>query len=316
MVKKVFFSFVIMLYFLLFFFLFLFYSPFELFRSYLITTAMTTKSHQYFATFFYEEEDILKVISNHRVIEANEITRLQDIVIHSKKNPLYKLKTINGKGYSGYLVEIYDPTRIQLVTSSKIGEEGENALEIAEREKAKAVINSVGFYDPNWVSNGAIAHGTVIQNGKVISDYGEANVGGGYIGFTKKGKLFLGNVSTEKLLSLGVSDAIQFGPYLIINGKESVVNGNGGFGLAPRTAIGQKKDGTVLFLVINGRIPSSIGASMKDLIQIMKQNGAYNAANLDGGSSSVLVLDSKVINRPVGGGKNGLRKLPVFWVLK
>ena len=82
MVKKVFFSFVIMLYFLLFFFLFLFYSPFELFRSYLITTAMTTKSHQYFATFFYEEEDILKVISNHRVIEANEITRLQDIVIH------------------------------------------------------------------------------------------------------------------------------------------------------------------------------------------------------------------------------------------
>lgn len=302
---------------LLFLFLFLFYSPFSYVRDLFITTAMTTKSHQGLAKFFFDDRYIAKVMCQNRVIEVEEITNLDSIHIENKKNSfLFRKKNIYGPGYSGYLVEIPDPSNVHLVVSSKIGKEGETALSVAKRENASVVMNAVGFYDPDWSSNGAIAHGTVIRGGKIISTYGTSNVGGGFVGFTKNGKLFLGKVSVPQVLDQGVVNAVEFGPFLIVNGKSSFVSGDGGFGVAPRSAIGQRRDGTVLFLVINGRIPSSIGASMKELIAIMRKYGAYNAVNMDGGSSSVLVIHQKVVNRTVGGGKNGLRKLPVFWTVK
>ena len=72
----------------------------------------------------------------------------------------------------------------------------------------------------------------------------------------------------------------------------------------------------VLFLVINGRLASSIGADMVDLTDIMENYGAYNAANLDGGSSSALIINQQIINTPVAGGSNGLRDMSTFWVVK
>lgn len=305
------------MYFLLFVFLFLFYSPFSSFRKYFITTAMTTKSHQYLAQFFYHDADILKVMSQNNVIEVSEVSDLSHIQIcRQKKKPFFQWKKIYGGGYSGYLVEIFDPTRVSLSISSHFGKMGETGLEIARREEVKIVMNAVGFYDPDWSGSGGLPHGIVIQNGKIISEYGSSNVGGGFVGFTKEGKLFLGKVSSADILKRGIIHAVEFGPFLIVNGKKSTVVGNGGFGIAPRSAIGQRKDGTVLFLVINGRIPSSLGASIQDLIDIMEENGAYNAVNMDGGSSSSLIINQKIINRPVGNGENGLRKLPVFWTVK
>ena len=123
-------------------------------------------------------------------------------------------------------------------------------------------------------------------------------------------------MTKEQALAKGCRDAIEFGPYLIVNGKSSFITGNGGWGIAPRTAIGQRKDGIVLMLVINGRIPSSIGADMVDLTEIMENYGAYNAANLDGGSSSELVINQKIVNTPVAAGSYGLRDMPTFWVVK
>ena len=123
-------------------------------------------------------------------------------------------------------------------------------------------------------------------------------------------------MSKEKAVSMGLRDAIEFGPFLIVNGKRSFISGNGGWGVAPRSAIGQRQDGIVLFLVINGRLATSIGADMIDLCDIMERYGAYNAANLDGGSSSELVIDNKIINTPVAGGKDGLRDMSTFWVVK
>ena len=177
-------------------------------------------------------------------------------------------------------------------------------------------MNAGGFYDPDWNSNGAIPHGTVISNGKVVSDYMDANMGGGFIGFTKDNKLILGKISKDEAINKGYRDAIEFGPYLIVNGKRSFIKGNGGWGIAPRTAIGQREDGIVLFLVINGRLANSIGADMIDLTDIMENYGAINAANLDGGSSSELVIHNKIINTPVAGGENGLRNMPTFWIVR
>ena len=106
-------------------------------------------------------------------------------------------------------------------------------------------------------------------------------------------------MSKDDAINMGYRDAIEFGPYLIINGKRSFVKGNGGWGIAPRSAIGQRQDGIVLLVVINGRIASSIGADMIDLCDIMENYGAYNAANLDGGTSSVLVVGDTIVNDPI-----------------
>lgn len=96
--------------------------------------------------------------------------------------------------------------------------------------------------------------------------------------------MYLGKISTSRAIEFGIRDAVEFGPFLIVNGKSSFINGNGGYGVHPRTAIAQRKDGIVLFLVIDGRSLKSKGADMNDLVKILLRYHAYNAANLDGGN--------------------------------
>ena len=306
-------------------FLFLFYGPWAGFRNFWITSAMTTMNHQYLATWFYSDETIQKVLANNKVIEVTEDTdpdmiKLRKytsktiykneyekaVLTKDPGNDLYKVIEVSGSSYQGFLVAVYDPSNVR----------GESILTVSKRENAIIAMNAGGFYDPDWNSNGAIPHGTVISNGKVVSDYEDARMGGGFICFTNENKLILGRMTKEQALAKGCRDAIEFGPYLIVNGKSSFIKGNGGWGIAPRTAIGQRKDGIVLMLVINGRIPSSIGADMVDLTEIMENYGAYNAANLDGGSSSELVINQKIVNTPVAAGSYGLRDMPTFWVVK
>ncbi len=315
--------------------LFLFYGPWDGFRNFWITSAMTTMNHQYLATWLYSDETIQKVLANNQIVEIDEVSDSDSIKIrkYSAKtiykneyekavltkdpgNDLYKVIPVSGTSYQGYLVAVYDPSRISIATTKYLGKYGESITTVAKRENAIIAMNAGGFYDPDWNSNGALPHGTVISNGKVVSDYEDARVGGGFICFTKENKLILGKMTKEEALAKGCRDAVEFGPYLIVNGKSSFIKGNGGWGIAPRTAIGQRKDGIVLMLVINGRIPSSIGADLVDLTEIMENYGAYNAANLDGGSSSELVINQKIVNTPVAGGVNGLRDMPTFWIVK
>ena len=314
-------------------FLFLFYGPWSGFRDFWITSAMTTMSHQYLATWFYDDETIQRVLQSNSIIEASDVSNPDAIqfkqyttTIYRNKyekevlqkdpgNDLYKLIEISGKSYKGFLVVVYDPSKISVATTAYLGKRGEDILTVAKRENAVIAMNAGGFYDPDWNSNGALPHGTVISKGKVVSDYTDARMGGGFIGFTKDNKLVLGKMSKNEAVAMGYRDAIEFGPYLIVNGKRSFIRGNGGWGIAPRTAIGQRKDGIVLMLVINGRLATSLGADMVDLTDIMERYGAYNAANLDGGSSSELVINHKIINTPVAGGKYGLRDMSTFWVV-
>ena len=314
-------------------FLFLFYGPINSFKEFWITSAMTTMNHQFLATSIYSDSYIQKVLKNNSIIEVDEVSDPNQIhlrkykstiykneyekeILSHDKDDIYKVINISGKGYQGFLVAIYNPSRVSIATTSQLGVKGESILTVSKRENAIVAMNAGGFYDPNWNSNGALPHGTVISNGKVVSDYADARMGGGFIGFTKDDKFILGNMSKDEALKIGYRDAIEFGPYLIVNGKRSFIKGNGGWGIAPRSAIGQRKDGIVLFLVINGRLASSIGADMVDLCDIMENYGAYNAANLDGGSSSELVINNEIINTPVAGGKNGLRDMSTFWIVK
>ena len=314
-------------------FLFLFYGPINSFKEFWITSAMTTMNHKYLATWLYSDAYIQKVLKSNSIIEVDEISDPNQIrfrkytstiykneyekeILTHDKDQVYKLVNVSGKGYQGFLVAIYDPSRVSVATTAHLGVRGESILTVSKREGALVAMNAGGFYDPDWNSNGALPHGTVISNGKVVSDYKDAGMAGGFIGFDKNNKLILGNMSKNEALSMGLRDAIEFGPYLIVNGKRSFIKGNGGWGIAPRSAIGQRQDGIVLFLVINGRIASSIGADMVDLCDIMENYGAYNAANLDGGSSSELVINNEIVNTPVASGTNGLRDMSTFWIVK
>ena len=295
----------------------LLYGPYSGFRDWLITTAMTTMTHQYFATWFYDDETIEASLAKNKVEEVNEITNTNTIVINNtveetvyeneyeravlEKDPNnddYKIIEISGKGYSGYLAVIYDPSRIKTVYTKKLGTSGQYLKQMAKDNDALIAINGGGFEDPNFNSNGSDPLGITFSGGKLITSK-TWNGSGGLIGFTEDNKFVLGKMTVKQAQEMKVRDGVTFGPFLIINGKKSTILGNGGWGTAPRTAIGQRKDGIVLFLVIDGRTVTKPGANMNDLIEIMENYGAYNAANLDGGTSSAMVVNGDIINDPI-----------------
>ena len=127
------------------------------------------------------------------------------------------------------------------------------------------------------------------------------------VGINDDDILVVGKMTGKEAINSGVRDAVCFGPTLIVNGNGLSGIGTGG-GLNPRTAIGQRADGTIMLLVIEGRQATSLGASYNDLIRVMLEYGAINAANLDGGSSSVMYYDNELINSNAS--VIGLRKMP------
>ena len=295
--------------------IFLLYGPFPDFRNWLVTTAMTTMNHQYLATIFYSEETIQKILEENKIIEPTSNTDTSIInttqiqttiykdeyekeILEHDENESYKMIEIKGNNYSGYLVAIYDPSKIKVVTSKRLGIEGEYLIDMAKRENALVAINGGGFIDENGLGTGAQVEGIVIKDGEILNTKRYTR-NGGIIGFTEDNKLYLGRISATEAMNMGIRDAVEFGPFLIINGEASKSVGNGGYGLHPRTVIGQRKDGVVLFLVIDGRRIGCMGADMDDLIEIMQRYGAYNAANLDGGNSSALIIQNKLINHPI-----------------
>ena len=315
--------------------LFLLYGPWHGFRDWLITTAMTTLNHQWLATMFYSDETIAEVLGNNTVIESGEDTNTDEVEIVSNLNTtqyaneyekailqkdagndLYKVIKISGKGYTGHLVAVYDPSKISVCTTKYLGKKGEYIVDMAKENNAVVAINGGGFVDPNYNSLGGVPQGTVIKNGKIVSNRTFKKTGG-IIGFTKDNKLILARMTANEAIKNGVRDAVSFGPFLIVNGKASFIKGNGGWGEAPRTAIGQRKDGIVLFLVIDGRMVGRPGADMVDLTEIMQKYGAYNAANLDGGTSCGLVVNGQLINDPVNGnGKHKTRMIATGFIVK
>lgn len=322
--------------------LFLLYGPITWFRNTLITTAMTTKSHQYLARWFFSEEYINKVLANNFVVEVNEDTNPdlinmgdaskskysnkyeKDLFEGVSEKTIYKKIYVKGNGYDGYIIAIYKPEKVKVGVSASIGTAGQTVKTITEKNNALVGMNGGGFFDPTWDGNGAIPHGTVIRNGKLVYDYEDAQVGGGIIGFNKDNVLVLGRMTAQQALNKGIRDCVEFGPFLIVNGKASFVKGDGGWGIAPRSAIAQREDGIVLFAVINGRnyragIP---GIDLVGMTELLQNYGAVNAANLDGGTSSALVErqengEVKLINNPISstGNQGVLRRIPTAWIV-
>ena len=188
--------------------LFLLYGPFPNFRNWLVTTAMTTMNHQYLAKMFYSNETIEKILEENKIIEPNQDTDLSIIdtsdittkvykdkyekeILEHKKEEKYKMIEVSGKNYSGYLVAIYDPSKVTVVTSKNLGMKGQYLIDMAKENKALVAINGGGFIDENGLGTGAEVSGIVIRDGKILNRNRYTRAGG-LIGFTKENKLYLG----------------------------------------------------------------------------------------------------------------------------
>lgn len=191
---------------------------------------------------------------------------------------------------------IYHPENVQLITSKTFntGSGQETVLKMCKRYGGLVCINGGGFKDPDgWGSD--IPLGYVIKDGEVI--WAEDNSKQNIIGITNDHKLLLVNATGEEAVEMGMRDGLQFGPFLIVNGESIKYESSaGGYDRAARVAIAQRKDGVILFLATEGTHGS--GPTMKEVIDTLTLYGAYNAANLDGGTSSQMVIDGKLVNNP------------------
>ena len=296
------------------------YGPWDYLRNLYVSTAMRTMEHQYLANVFYSEETIQEVLNSNYIIELNDNTNLDNVVIDTKKkkeykdeyekelltrepgNDLYKIINLKVGNSDAYLVAIYDPTKVQLISKEKLGTDmGERTITMCQRYGGVVCINGGGFVDHGYGSG--IPMGYVIEDGEIRwSDGDTKTTRGNIVGLTKEGKLLLLTQATgEEALEKGVVDALEFGPFLIVNGKAATVVGDA-WGKAPRVAIAQRKDGVIMFLVVDGENYIN-GASLGDLINTLKMYGAYNAANLDGGQSSTLIVENKLYNNPPSAAK-------------
>ena len=321
---------------------FLTYGPYNYFRDFVITTAMTSHTHKYLARTFYSEETIIDVLSKNTIsmFETGSDTSLvtiggeeddvyasayeKDIKEHEEGQE-YKLLKFEYKGYNYFLVAIYDPTRVGLMQSAYIGSSGQRLRDMSISNGAKVAINAGGFIDADasgiaGTGNGGIPAGVVIKDGKIV--YGSGGYRTQLAGFNKDGVLMLTYATGNEAVQAGMKDAVEFGPFLIVNGVSANVSGNGGWGINPRTVLAQRQDGIVLFLVVDGNAANKYnwsgrgGATMSDLLVILERYGAYNAVNMDGGASTTLVMDNQLINQPCGYSATGERRLPNAWMYK
>jgi len=218
----------------------------------------------------------------------------------------------------GKLLIVHNPKRVILGTSNALGAgPGLQLTDMVAKYDGMAGINAGGFNDENGRGDGGTPQGIVIQEGKIV--YGSGNVRYHMVGIDADGILHVGSMTGNEAIAQGVQWAVSFITHdglassLIINGE--VQQKNLGGGVNPRTVLGQRADGALLLLVLDGRSINTLGATMQNVVDIMLEYGAVNAGNLDGGSSSVMVYDGEIINHCAS--VTGPRRIPTgFIVLK
>ncbi len=303
----------------------MFYSNIGFFRELrelYVGTAMSTFTHQYLATAFISDEEIDRIMKKNSVpiqtvkSNINEI-KLSDDKIDDEESevpsdPEIEVVDISESTFKGKMLIVKDPSRVKLAVTSKLNRIGEKLNVLIKSESGIGGINASGFVDAEGHGNGGFPMGIVIKDGKIVHSDNSSTFP--IIGFNKDNILLLGRYKKNEIESLNLRDAVSFTPFLIVNGEPQIKTGNGGWGIQPRTAIGQTKEGKVLMLVIDGRQISSIGATLKKVQDIMLEHGAYNAANLDGGSSTVMYYMDECMNTPCSSA--GERYLPDAFIIK
>lgn len=281
---------------IMFIYLFFKTSLFQKYKELWVVTAMSTMNHQYLATWFLSDEEIQEIMDKLEV-KNNEDSNSNEIIIQvpiEEEKKEITVEKITGKNYVGYVMIIPDASKVNLVDGRK-SNRGSKLSEIVKNNNAIAGINAGGFADDGGVGSGNVLCDATIINKKLL--YGNKTSKYSLIGLSSDKKLVLGKYTYQQALDAGIESAVEFGPYIIVNGKNQITNSTSG-GIHPRMAIGQRKDGTFIFVVIDGRQPGySLGTNLLELQNIFNRYDAYNAANLDGGSSATMYYNGKVVNK-------------------
>ncbi|MFZ2538823.1 MAG: phosphodiester glycosidase family protein [Oscillospiraceae bacterium] len=287
-------------------------------RELFVTSCMETSFAKLFPPLYLSDEEISTIIIKNSVVEIEEVTNTSaDFTDNTdgvnKEQMDVEVIDITGSTYKGKMILVKDPSRVVVECPPAFGADssGEKLDYMISKINGVAGINAGGFFDNKGAGNGGIAEGIVIKNSEVKN--GNDGATSVVVGFDDKNVLRVGSMTVAKAKEIKLRDAVSFGPALVVNGKPAQVSGSGG-GLNPRTAIGQREDGTVLLLVIDGRQPQSLGASYKDIVDIMIEHKAINAGNLDGGSSSMMYYKGELINQCAS--LYGPRKIATGFIVK
>ncbi len=301
-------------------------------RNIWIETAMTTDQHKWLATWFFPDSLIDEVMSGQVDIKDISVTDIygnqssdvlgqENLVVGEKDkfgNTVFAndqeenivILEIKESNFTGKLVLVDDPSRVFLGVTDYKGSRGEFICDYLEKENAVVGVNASGFNDIGGVSLGGEVTGQCVSKGEYWGTYSSQYT---LVGFDENNRLVVGGI--EDWEAYNIRDGFQYRPTLILDGKK-VVEDSAGWGLQPRTVIGQCKNGVVLMLVVDGRqVGHSIGATMEDCADILLQYGAVTAGACDGGSSSVIGYNGEVINKPSARNMPTGRYLPNAWLV-
>jgi len=255
---------------------------------------------------FLDDELVEEIRTNVEVVEMDEFSDTSQIVIdtsgvvtgESDEWANYpdgiRIEHFSGRTYDAHIMIVRDPSRVYMATSTEnfsYNTPGTRITEEINNEGAVAATNAGAFFDDGTASTkvGSVPLGLVYAGGECVWTQGTPNERG-FAGFNEDNVLVVAQDLTQaQAEAQGIRDGCGFGPVLIMNGEISQEAYSSNSGLNPRTVIGQRKDGAVIFLCVDGRQAGSLGATYADLIDIMLEYGAYNACNMDGGSSSVML---------------------------
>lgn len=272
-----------------------FWGPFEPLKI-MVVGAVATSRHPQVVRAFLSDSEIERIrnINSNQQISAGQAISSTKVV--TDKSTGITIEDIKGSSFKGKVMLVKDPKRVKLSVTKDLGVTGERLSDLVKNMEAIAGINAGGFYDTDGKGNGGFPDGLTMSNGKLVNN-NVLDQAVNIAGFNDKGKLVIGKMTAKELEEKNMREVVSFEPNLIVAG-ESMIKGDGGYGPAPRTGIGQMADGTVIFVVIDGRQPTwSIGATLRDLMHVFEDYHAVNAVNLDGGSSSELIYNGKVMNR-------------------
>ena len=219
------------------------------------------------------------------------------------------IEEVHGSTYSGYMMVVYDPSRVILgCNPGRFGSRGYTVEEMVERFGAVAGTNAGGFQDDAGMGDGST------PDTMVVFDYDSYYMGtrNSFVGIDGDGILHVDCQDSASIEKANIRWGCAYEQILVSNGK-IVVDETKSSGLNPRTAIGQRSDGAILLLVIDGRHVVSLGATYYDEAEIMIKYGAVNAGNMDGGSSSLMYFNGEYVNNKAA--VIGVRNIPTAWLV-
>lgn len=308
------------------------HGPSESAKELFATTILETGQLKFLANVFLSKDELQKIVDKNSLQDMD--VEVDENLINTEGNKgkeLIEIHNVSGDGFEGTMMVVNDPSKISLATTYPWSEYGKELGVIVDEAGAIAGVNGGIYYSSG--NKGGRPYGVTVSNGE-IQDITLGWSGLYLIGFDENNLLRIISLegmnksAVEKMVKEEkIRDAISFQEEssdannhfvkLIINGEKRELSGKGS-GQNPRTAIGQRKDGSVLILVTDGRGKNGhLGATASDLIEIMAEYGAVNAANVDGGSSSSLYYNKKYLRTSVTFYyTNSSWRLPTAFVVK